>query len=135
MTNCPVCNTKVDEKAKFCAECGVELSKAPSERAWIVGMQERIKTARNNNNIFSFMAGVGIVVAVAIPYITHFVRYNNMDSVSWALTGVGVLLFIGAVFGIWYENVSINDFIEELQQGEEEVENKSLNNQEEKEDK
>jgi uncharacterized membrane protein YqjE len=55
--------------------------------------------------------------------------------VSWALTGVGVLLFIGAVFGIWYENVSINDFIEELQQGEEEVENKSLNNEEEKEDK
>ena len=80
------------------------------------------------------MAGVGIVVAVAIPYITHFVRYNNMDSVSWALTGVGVLLFIGAVFGIWYENVSINDFIEELQQGEEETENKSLNNEEEKED-
>ena len=42
MTNCPVCNTKLDEKAKFCPECGVELSKAPSERAWIVAMQEKI---------------------------------------------------------------------------------------------
>ena len=43
MTNCPVCNSKVDEKAKFCSECGVQLSNAPSERAWIVAMQEKIR--------------------------------------------------------------------------------------------
>jgi len=28
MTNCPICNGKVDEKAKFCPECGVQLTKS-----------------------------------------------------------------------------------------------------------
>ena len=133
MTNCPVCNNKVDEKAKFCPECGVELSKAPSERAWIVSMQETIKSARNNNNIFSIILTVGIVIVVVVPYYTHFIRLYNMDSVSWGLTGFGALLIIGSGFGIWWENMSINDQIEDLKLGQEEAENKAYN--EEKEDK
>ena len=133
MTNCPVCNNKVDEKAKFCSECGVELSKAPSERAWIVAMQEKIKSARNNNSIFSVILTVGIVIVVVVPYYTHFIRLYNMDSVSWGLTGFGALLIIGSGFGIWWENMSINDQIEDLKLGQEEAENKAYN--EEKEDK
>jgi hypothetical protein len=134
MTNCPVCNNKVDEKAKFCPECGVELSKAPSERAWIVSMQETIKSARNNNNIFSIILTVGIVIVVVVPYYTHFIRLYNMDSVSWGLTGFGALLIIGSGFGIWWENMSINDQIEELKLGQEEAENKALKDEEEKEE-
>jgi hypothetical protein len=135
MTNCPVCNTKVDEKAKFCPECGVELSKAPSERAWIVAMQEKIKSARNNNSIFSVILTVGIVIVVVVPYYTHFIRLYNMDSVSWGLTGFGALLIIGSGFGIWWENMSINDQIEDLKMGQEEAENKALKDEEEKEEK
>ena len=131
MTNCPVCNTKVDVKAKFCPECGVELSKAPSERAWIVSMQETIKSARNNNNIFSIILTVGIVIVVVVPYYTHFIRLYNMDSVSWGLTGFGALLIIGSGFGIWWENMSINDQIEELKLGQEEAENKAYNEEKE----
>jgi hypothetical protein len=134
MTNCPVCNNKVDEKAKFCPECGVELSKAPSERAWIVSMQETIKSARNNNNIFSIILTVGIVIVVVVPYYTHFIRLYNMDSVSWGLTGFGALLIIGSGFGIWWENMSINDQIEELKLGQEEAENKALKDEEETEE-
>jgi hypothetical protein len=134
MTNCPVCNNKVDEKAKFCPECGVELSKAPSERAWIVSMQETIKSARNNNNIFSIILTVGIVIVVVVPYYTHFIRLYNMDSVSWGLTGFGALLIIGSGFGIWWENMIINDQIEELKLGQEEAENKALKDEEEKEE-
>ena len=126
MTNCPVCNTKVDAKAKFCPECGVELSKAPSERAWIVAMQEKIKSARNNNNIFSIILTVGIVIVIMVPYYTHFIRLYNMDSVSWGLTGFGALLIIGSGFGIWWENMSINDQIEDLKMGQEEAENKGI---------
>ena len=135
MTNCPVCNTKLDEKAKFCPECGVELSKAPSERAWIVAMQEKIKSARNNNNIFSVILTVGIVIVVVVPYYTHFIRLYNMDSVSWGLTGFGALLIIGSGFGIWWENMSINDQIEDLKLGQEEAANKALKVEEEKEEK
>ena len=126
MTNCPVCNTKVDAKAKFCPECGVELSKAPSERAWIVAMQEKIKSARNNNNIFSIILTVGIVIVIMVPYYTHFIRLYNMDSVSWGLTGFGALLIIGSGFCIWWENMSINDQIEDLKMGQEEAENKGI---------
>ena len=131
MTNCPVCNTKVDGKAKFCSECGVELSKAPSERAWIIAMQEKIRSARNNTTIFTTIAVVGIVIAVVVPYYTHFIRLNNMDSVSWGLTGFGALLIIGCAFGIWWENMSINDIIDDLKLGQEEAENKAFNEENE----
>ena len=121
MTNCPVCNSKVDEKAKFCPECGVQLKNAPSERAWIVAMQERIKTARHNDNFFSVLAVVGILITVIIPYVTHFIRYNNMDVVSWSLTAVGVLLFVGSALGIWYENNNVKELIQQLENGQEEA--------------
>jgi len=133
MTNCPVCNSKVDEKAKFCAECGVQLANAPSERAWIVAMQEKIRTARHNDNLFIAVAVVGILITVLVPYITHFVRYNNMDTVSWSLTAVGIVLFIGSALGIMNDNNNIKELIRQLGKGQEETEGDE--DEDEKEDK
>ena len=132
MTNCPICNGKVDEKAKFCPECGVQLTKAPSERAWIVAMQERIKTARSNDTIFTVIAVSGILIAVVVPYYTHFIKLFNMDMVSWALTFAGLVLFIGSAFGIWWENNNVKDLIKQLEKGQEEyIKNQQLEEAEE----
>ena len=125
MTNCPVCNSKVDEKAKFCAECGVQLTEAPSERAWIVAMQEKIKAARHNDGIFNLLAVVGVLIAVAIPFVMRFVVNYTMDIWSWSLTAVGVILLIGSVLGMMNDNSNVKALIDELEQGqqyEEEVE-------------
>lgn len=133
MTNCPVCNGKVDEKAKFCAECGVQLADVPSERAWIVAMQEKIRTARHNDNLFIVVAVVGILITVLVPYITHFVRYNNMDIVSWSLTVIGIVLFIGSALGILYNNNNIKELIHQLGKGQEPEEGDEDEEEEDKE--
>jgi uncharacterized membrane protein YvbJ len=117
MTNCPICNSKVDEKAKFCAECGVQLTDAPAERVWIVAMQERIKAARHNDGIFNLLAVVGVIIAVAIPFIMRFVVHFTMDTWSWALTAVGVILLIGSIIGMMNENSNVKELIDELEQG------------------
>ena len=118
MTNCPVCNSKVDEKAKFCAECGVQLTEAPSERAWIVAMQEKIKAARHNDGIFNLLAVVGVLIAVAIPFVMRFVVNYTMDIWSWSLTAVGVILLIGSVLGMMNDNSNVKALIDELEQGQ-----------------
>jgi uncharacterized membrane protein YvbJ len=117
MTNCPLCNSKVDAKAKFCAECGAKLTDAPTERAWVVAMQERIKSARHNDNIFNAMAMLGVVIAVAIPFIMRFVVRFDMDIWSWSLTLVGIILFGGSAIGMLTDNSNIKALIEELEQG------------------
>jgi hypothetical protein len=117
MTNCPVCNSKVDEKAKFCSDCGVQLKEAPSERAWIVAMQERIKAAKHNDGIFNLLAALGVIIAVAIPFIMRFVVRFTMDVWSWSLTAVGVILFIGSVIGMMNDNGNVKELIAELEQG------------------
>ena len=61
---------------------------------------------------------MGVLITVAIPYITHFIRYNNMDIVSWALTFVGIVLFIGSAIGLLYENSNVKALIRQLQQGQ-----------------
>jgi uncharacterized protein YacL len=87
-------------------------------------MQERIKEARHNDIIFNVMAVVGILIAVGIPYITRFIRYNNMDMVSWSVTFVGIVLFIGSALGMMNGNSTVKALIEEMEQGppEEETE-------------
>ena len=118
MTNCPVCNSKVDAKAKFCSECGVQLTDAPSERAWIVAMQERIKAAKHNDGIFNLLAVVGVIIAVAIPFIMRFVVHFTMDVWSWALTAVGVILLVGSILGMMNDNSNVKALIDELEQGQ-----------------
>ena len=119
MTNCPVCNTEVKEKAKFCSECGVQLIDAPSERAWIVAMQERIKATRHNDGIFNVIAAVGIVIAVAIPFIMRYVLLLTMTMTSWLITAVGVVLFLVSVISMWFDNKKVKELIEQLEQGQE----------------
>ena len=122
MTNCPVCNGKVDEKAKFCAECGIQLTNAPSERAWIVAMQERIRSARHSDVIYNVLAVLGIIITVGIPFIMRYFRRFDMDVESWVLTGVGILLFIGSVIGMWNDNNNVKELIDQLEKGREEEE-------------
>ena len=98
MTNCPVCNSKVDEKAKFCAECGVQLTNAPSERVWIVAMQEKIRSARHNDTIFNVLAIMGILITVAIPFIMRFSCIITWI-LSWCLQ-LSVLYFLSAVLSV-----------------------------------
>lgn len=135
MTNCPICNAKVDEKNKFCPECGIQLTKVPSERAWIVAMQERLKTARSNNNLFTAVGVFGILIAVVVPYFTHFIKLFNMDMVSWALTFAGIILFIGSAFGVWWENNNMKELVKQLEKGQEEyIKNQELEEGEEEEE-
>ena len=96
MTNCPVCNSKLPDKAKFCPECGVPLTKAPTERAWIIAMQERIKSARHSDSIYNVLAVVGILITVLIPF------------------------FVGSVIGMWYDDKNVKALIKQLQKGQEE---------------
>jgi hypothetical protein len=127
MTNCPVCNTKLPDKAKFCPECGVQLTKAPTERAWIIAMQERIKSARHSDSIYNVLAVVGILITVLIPFIMRYVQHFDMDRTSWLLTGVGILLFIGSFVGMWYDNNTVKALIKELEKGQEEEKPSELN--------
>ena len=117
MTNCPICNSKVDEKAKFCSECGVQLTDAPSERTWIVAMQERIKAARQNDNVFTVIAALGVIIAVAIPFIMRYVLLLTMTMTGWLLTAVGVILLIGSALGMMNDNSNVKALIDELEQG------------------
>jgi hypothetical protein len=119
MTNCPVCNSEVKETAKFCSECGVQLAMAPSERAWIVAMEERIKAARHNDVIYNVTAVVGLVITMTIPFVMRYVLHFTMDLWSWLITGVGIFLFVGSLIGMWYDNRKVKGLIERLEMGEE----------------
>ena len=137
MTNCPVCNSKVGEKAKFCSECGVQLTDAPSERAWIVAMQERIKAAKQNDNVFIVVAALGVIIAVAIPFVMRYVLIQTMTMTGWLLTAVGVILLIGSVLGMMNDNSNVKALIDEMEQGpqyeEEDGEEEAEEEEEEKE--
>jgi uncharacterized membrane protein YvbJ len=118
MTNCPVCNAQVTEKAKFCSECGSQLTEAASERAWIIAIQERIKSARHNDGLYNIVVILGILLAVAIPFVMRFILHYNMDTTSWALTGIGVVILVGSVIGIWLDNNKVRKLIEQLEAGQ-----------------
>ena len=122
MTNCPVCNSKLPDKAKFCPECGIQLAKATSERAWIVAMQERIRSARHSDSIYNVLAVVGILITVLIPFIMRYFQHFDMDITSWLLTGVGILLFVGSGIGMWFDNNTVKDLIAQLEKGQPEEE-------------
>ncbi len=134
MANCPVCNTEVKDKAKFCSECGVQLTAAPSERAWIIAMQERIKSTRHNDRIYNVIAAVGIVIAVAIPFIMRYVLLLTMTMTSWLITAVGVVLFLVSVISMWFDNRKVKELIEQLESGQEEEEEEGEGEGEEDED-
>jgi predicted tellurium resistance membrane protein TerC len=80
-------------------------------------MQEKIKAAKHNDGIFNLLAALGVIIAVAIPFIMRFVVRFTMDVWSWSLAAVGVILFIGSVIGMMNDNSNVKEFIAELEQG------------------
>lgn len=117
MANCPVCQTKTSENAKYCAECGVQLSGAAMERAWIISMQEKIKSVRQNDVMYNIVSIVGLLIAVVIPFVTHFVLLKTMDRVSWILTVAGVLLFMAGFVINMFDERKMKKLIQELASG------------------
>jgi len=120
MSVCPNCNNQVSETAKFCSECGMELTPGASSAAWIAAMQEKIKYAKENDLYYTIFGVLGVVAAIVIPLITRFVFKLRMDTVSWLLTGVGILFFIGSYVGTWYNSRKVKELIGQLERGQEE---------------
>ncbi len=117
MANCPVCQSPVNEKANFCAECGNQLSTATFDREWIVAMQLKIKNARQNDVTYNVTSMIGVILAMAIPFAMRYILHYTMDTLSWLLTAVGAALFIGGMIGLWVDNRRVKKFIAELEQG------------------
>lgn len=118
MATCPVCQSKVTEKARFCADCGTQLATAASDRAWIVAMQERIRSIRHNDVAYNICIVVGVLIAVAVPFLMRYVLHYSMDNLSWMLTIVGIVLFIGGFGGAWYDDRKVNRLLEQLAKGQ-----------------
>jgi len=118
MVNCPICETKLAEKAVYCHACGARVADAPNERAWVVAMQERIRDVRRNDVIYDVVAVVGLLIAVAIPFVMRYVLLYNMDMLSWILTGVGAALFLGGMAVTWYDGQRVKALILALQKGQ-----------------
>jgi cobalamin biosynthesis protein CobD/CbiB len=117
MPQCSVCHGQVTEKANFCQECGSQLKTIASDHAWIISMQERIKAVRRNDATFNIVGAIGLLIAVVIPFIMHYFLLYTMDTLSWTLTGVGIVLALGSLFGLWWDDRKIKDMIEELEMG------------------
>ncbi len=119
MHTCPTCHNQVSETAKFCPECGTQLTAAASDSAWIAAMQEKIKHAKDNDLAYTIFAAVGAVTAIVIPFVMRFILRFSMDTISWLLTAVGVLFFIGGYFGTWYDDKRVKELIKQLEKGQE----------------
>ncbi len=117
MHTCPSCHNQVSETAKFCPECGTQLTQGASDSAWITAMQERIKHAKDNDLYYAIFAAVGAVTAIAIPFVMRFILKFRMDTISWLLTAVGILFFIGGYVGTWYDDKKMKELIKQLEKG------------------
>ena len=115
---CPICHSQVSETANFCSECGVGLTPGASDTAWIVAMREKIKHAKENDLAYTIFGMMGAVTAIVIPFITRFVLRLHMDTISWLLTIVGILFFIGGYVGTWYDHKKVKELTEQLEQGQ-----------------
>lgn len=115
---CPMCHSQVSETAKFCSECGMGLTPGASDTAWIVAMQEKIKHAKENDLAYTIFGMMGAVTAIVIPFTTRFVLRLHMDIISWLLTIVGILFFIGGYVGTRYDHKKVKELTEQLEQGQ-----------------
>jgi len=114
-STCPVCHQPISETAKFCPQCGCQVSAAAVDFTWIAAMQERIRRAKDNDFSYTMLAAVGALIGVTIPFLMHFVLHYTMDTLSWLLTGVGLLFFIGGWAGLWYDERKVKKLIQELE--------------------
>lgn len=115
---CPVCGKPVAETAKYCSECGARLPAADAESAWIASMQERIRAAKENDIYYTVLAAIGVITAVAIPFVTRYILLYTMDTLAWVLTAVGIAFFIGSYIGMWYDERKVKRLIEQMEQGQ-----------------
>jgi len=113
-----MCHSQVSETAKYCPECGAGLTTGAPDTAWIVAMREKIKHAKENDLTYTIFGVVGAVTAIVIPFVTRFVLRLHMDTVSWLLTIVGILFFIGGYAGTWYDKKKVKELTEQLEQGQ-----------------
>jgi hypothetical protein len=113
-----MCHSQVSETAKFCSECGIGLTPGASDTAWIVAMQEKIKHAKENDLAYTIFGMMGAVTAIVIPFTTRFVLRLHMDMISWLLTIVGILFFIGGYVGTRYDHKKVKELTEQLEQGQ-----------------
>ncbi len=118
MHTCPTCHNQVSETAKFCPECGTQLTTVAPDSAWIATMQERIKHARDNDLYYTIFAAIGAITAIVIPFVMRFILKFQMDTVSWLLTAAGILFFIGGYIGIWYDDKKVKELIKQLEKGQ-----------------
>lgn len=94
------------------------LTPGASDAAWIAAMREKIKRAKENDLAYTIFGMMGAVTAIVIPLITRFVLRLHMDTVSWLLTMVGVLFFIGGYVGTWYDNKKVKELTKQLENGQ-----------------
>jgi hypothetical protein len=87
------------------------------DRAWIAAEQERIKQYRQNDLTFNICAALGAIIAVALPFVMRYAFKYNMDMLSWLLTGAGLVLFVGGIAGLWWDDSRVKKSIEELKYG------------------
>ncbi len=135
MTDCAICNAKLVEKALYCHTCGTRVDGAADERAWIVAMQERIRTIRQNGIFYNIVAVIGLLIALSVPFVMRFVLLFNMNWLSLLITGIGAALFAGSMVVIWSNGRKVKELILILQQGQpaEPGENKLLSPVEDRE--
>jgi cation transport ATPase len=79
--------------------------------------REKIKRAKENDLTYTILGVVGVVAAIAIPFIMRFVLGFSMDTFSWLLTAVGILFFIGGYLGTWYNGRKVKGLIEQMEKG------------------
>jgi endogenous inhibitor of DNA gyrase (YacG/DUF329 family) len=115
---CPICHNQVSETAKFCPECGARLAAADLDPAWVAARQEEIKHAKDNDLSYTIFSVVGALIAVAIPFVMRFILKYTMDPLSWLLTIIGILFFIGGYVGVWYDDRKQKALIRQLEAGQ-----------------
>jgi RNA polymerase subunit RPABC4/transcription elongation factor Spt4 len=118
MPVCSNCNIQISETAKFCPECGIRLSTAASDLAWIAAMREKIKDAKQNDLTYTICAAFGVAIAILVPFAMRFILKYRMDLLSWLLALVGILFFIGGAVGIWYDGKKVKELTEQLEKGQ-----------------
>jgi hypothetical protein len=129
MVACPKCHCQVLETAKFCPECGNQLSKGSSDVAWIAAMQEKIKDARNATKwclagIFGFLV-LSMVCFVTPSSIGLWAKLNNYKeppnndwTFFWFMGGILVVIAIICGLVLYQQSKKVDRLIDQLEKGQ-----------------
>jgi|WetSurMetagenome_2_1015567.scaffolds.fasta_scaffold825508_2 hypothetical protein len=117
MTTCSKCNTQVMDMAKFCQECGNQLSKITSDPVWIAGMQEKIKEARHNKIGFIIGGVFGVIVAV-LAFSGFLLIPGYLNTLFWIIGAIGIEIIIGCFIGVWIYGRKVKEKTNQLSEGQ-----------------